>query len=310
MINIEFAPLQGYTDAAYRYWHNKLIGGVSCYYSPFIRVEKSDIRAKDLRDILPENNEGLNFVPQIIVNGKEELDFLTSKIRDLGYKRIDVNLGCPFPLQTKKGRGSALLSSPDKIKEVMGAITANDDINYSVKMRLGMSNVEEFYPLIDIINSTSLHHVALHPRVASQQYKGNVDMLSFELIANEIRHPLIYNGDITNLDGINNIESQYSTLSAIMIGRGLLADPCIAYEYGQNIQLSSAQKLSKILDLHEHLFEHYSNRLQGDSQLLIKMKTFWEYLEPQIGRKSAKLIKKAINLTKYDIAVSSISCDD
>lgn len=309
MTNIEFAPLQGYTDAAYRYWHNRLIGGISCYYSPFIRIEKSDIRAKDLRDILPENNEGLNLVPQIIVNGKDELDFLSAKIRELGYSRIDINLGCPFPLQTKKGRGAALLSDPQKVQELMEAIKDNDDIHYSVKMRLGMSSAEEFYPLIDIINDAPLRHVALHPRVATQQYKGNVDMLSFERISGEITHPLIYNGDITNLDEINSIDSRYATLSAIMIGRGLLSDPCLSYEYVNNVQLSDKEKIAKILELHAHLLEHYSARLQGDSQLLVKMKTFWEYLEPLIGRKSAKLIKKSINMAKYDAAVASISCN-
>lgn len=309
MTNIEFAPLQGYTDAAYRYWHNRLIGGISCYYSPFIRIEKSDIRAKDLRDILPENNEGLNLVPQIIVNGKDELDFLSAKIRELGYSRIDINLGCPFPLQTKKGRGAALLSDPQKVQELMEAIKDNDDIHYSVKMRLGMSSAEEFYPLIDIINDAPLRHVALHPRVATQQYKGNVDMLSFERISDEITHPLIYNGDITNLGEINSIDSRYATLSAIMIGRGLLSDPCLSYEYVNNVQLSDKEKIAKILELHAHLLEHYSARLQGDSQLLVKMKTFWEYLEPMIGRKSAKLIKKSINMAKYDAAVASISCN-
>ena len=309
MTNIEFAPLQGYTDAAYRYWHNRLIGGISCYYSPFIRIEKSDIRAKDLRDILPENNEGLNLVPQIIVNGKDELDFLSAKIRELGYSRIDINLGCPFPLQTKKGRGAALLSNPQKVQELMEAIKDNDDIHYSVKMRLGMSSAEEFYSLIDIINHAPLHHVALHPRVATQQYKGNVDMLSFERISGEITHPLIYNGDITNLGEINSIDSRYATLSAIMIGRGLLSDPCLSYEYVNNVQLSDKEKIAKILELHAHLLEHYSARLQGDSQLLVKMKTFWEYLEPLIGRKSAKLIKKSINMAKYDAAVASISCN-
>ena len=309
MTNIEFAPLQGYTDAAYRYWHNKLIGGVSCYYSPFIRVEKSDIRAKDLRDILPENNEGLNLVPQIIVNGKDELDFLSAKIRELGYSRIDINLGCPFPLQTKKGRGAALLSNPQKVQELMEAIKDNDDIHYSVKMRLGMSSAEEFYPLIDIINNAPLYHVVLHPRVATQQYKGSVDMQSFERIADEIAHPLIYNGDITNSEEINSINNQYTELSAIMIGRGLLSDPCLAYEYVNGVQLSDKEKIAKILELHSHLLDHYSTRLQGDSQLLIKMKTFWEYLEPLIGRKSAKLIKKSINMAKYDAAVASISCN-
>ena len=62
-MEIHFAPLQRYTDFEYRRIHARHCGGVQTYYSPFIRWEKGGIRVKDIRDILPENNEGLHLVP-------------------------------------------------------------------------------------------------------------------------------------------------------------------------------------------------------------------------------------------------------
>ena len=135
MYKIEFAPLQGYTDAIYRTIHNKVFGGINCYYSPFIRLEKGEVRQKDIKDILPENNENINLVPQIIVNSNEEFLKLTESVCNLDYKRIDINMGCPFPLQTKKGRGAALLQNPKHLEDIVESINSINDIDFSMKMQ-------------------------------------------------------------------------------------------------------------------------------------------------------------------------------
>lgn len=70
---IHFAPLQGYTDAPYRQAHARIFGGVASYYSPFIRVEHGEIRRKDERDVLPDNNHGVNLVPQLIASDTDKL---------------------------------------------------------------------------------------------------------------------------------------------------------------------------------------------------------------------------------------------
>ena len=61
LLPIHFAPLQGYTDAAYRQAHACIFGGIDTYYSPFVRVEHGEIRRKDIRDINPENNRNINY---------------------------------------------------------------------------------------------------------------------------------------------------------------------------------------------------------------------------------------------------------
>ena len=65
-IYISFAPLQGYTDAVYRRAHHECVGGIDEYYTPFVRLEKGEVRKKDLRDTDPVNNMGVPTVPQAI----------------------------------------------------------------------------------------------------------------------------------------------------------------------------------------------------------------------------------------------------
>ena len=334
MYKIEFAPLQGYTDAIYRTMHNKVFGGINSYYSPFIRLEKGEVRQKDIKDILPENNENINLVPQIIVNSNEEFLKLTELVCNLGYKRIDINMGCPFPLQTKKGRGAALLQNTNHLEDIVESINSINDIDFSIKMRLGMDSAEDAKGALEIINKAKLHHLTIHPRIAKQQYKGEIDYQTFDYIYQNCLHPIIYNGDILSQEDIYNIINIYPKIAkfagagtivpitgfansvvapaidakseGIMIGRGLLAKPYLAMELNKTIRLSVSERLSMIMKLHDAIYDHYSSVMQGEHQLLLKMKTFWEYLDEEIGKKPYKAIKKSVNIKKYELAIRLI----
>lgn len=306
MYKIEFAPLQGYTDAIYRTIHNKVFGGINCYYSPFIRLEKGEVRQKDIKDILPENNENINLVPQIIVNSNEEFLKLTESVCNLDYKRIDINMGCPFPLQTKKGRGAALLQNTKHLEDIVESINSINDIDFSIKMRLGMDSAEDAKGVLEIINKAKLHHITIHPRIAKQQYKGEIDYQTFDYIYQNCLHPIIYNGDILSQEDICSIINIYPKIEGIMIGRGLLAKPYLAMELNKTIRLSVSERLSMIMKLHDAIYDHYSSVMQGEHQLLFKMKTFWEYLDEEIGKKPYKAIKKSVNIKKYELAIRLI----
>ena len=224
-MEIHFAPLQGYTDNAYRRLHAQLCGGVDTYYTPFIRWEKGDVRGKDIVDILPERNEGIHLIPQIICADPGDFNRLCDIIQEHGYQEIDLNMGCPAPMQTKLKRGSGILPHPDNVERLCQEMTRRQDVRFSAKMRLGLDDKEQWRPLLPILNDAPLQHITLHPRIATQMYKGEVDMPAFGEFASLVRHPLIYNGDILAPGDIQRIATSFPTLKGIMIGRGLLARP-------------------------------------------------------------------------------------
>lgn len=305
-IPVHFAPLQGYTDDVYRRVHHKLIGGIHTYYTPFIRMEGGGVRSKDMRDIRPEFNEGIPVVPQIIIKSMKEFDYLVGVIEDKGYTQIDINMGCPFPLQAKHGRGAGLLVHTDIVKEMAEAINFKKHLSFSVKMRLGWENTDEWRPILEILNDTPLHHITLHPRVGIQQYKGTVSTASFEAFYAQCKHPLIYNGDIKTLDDIQMIETKYPNLCGIMIGRGLLANPSLALEYISNKALTKEQRHRLLHEFHNELKAHYEKTVNSDDQLHHRLRLFWEYMEEELGRKLYKKIMKAGNLKNYLMAVKEV----
>lgn len=306
MLPIYFAPLQGYTDDVYRRVHQQLIGGVRYYYTPFVRVEAGSIRSKDLRDITPDNNKGVPVVPQIIFNSVKEFEYLTNRVEEIGYKQIDLNMGCPFPLQAKHGRGSGILQHPEIVEEIIEKVKQHSNIEFSVKMRLGWESEEEIEQIMPILNKVDFQHITIHPRTGIQQYKGIVNYPIIEKLSKMSRNPLIINGDITTLEQIKEIEEHYPQIAGIMIGRGLLCTPSLAYEYSNGCEWSTRQRIALMLKMHDALMAEYSKILKGDTQMLNKMHTFWEYAENLIGRKPYKKVMKSGNLKNYLAAVQEL----
>ena len=191
---IHFAPLQGYTDSVYREAHAQIFGGVETYYTPFVRLEKTGFRNKELRDLVPEANTSASLVPQMIAVSPEEFRRIAGLFRESGYRHADINLGCPFPMQARQHRGAGILPYPDEVKVLLETIFEFPEIQFSVKLRLGWDSPEEAQALLPFLNGLPLTHLTLHPRIGTQQYKGKTDLSAFSRFYDSCTLPLFYNG--------------------------------------------------------------------------------------------------------------------
>ena len=320
MLKILFAPLQGYTTGIYRKAHAEIFGGVDAYYAPFLRIENGKPREKDLRDLNALEGNARE-IPQIIANSVDEFKILANALIAKGYTEIDFNMGCPFPMQVNRHRGAGILNDKQTVQEIMDEIRKISNANgtaptivkgtapvkFSVKMRLGQDSPDEAFALLPILNEAPLSQITLHPRLSKQQYKGAIDFKSFEKFYEECRHPLVYNGDITSVSQISEMERRYPKLAGVMIGRGLLAKPSLAAEYKGmrdiNCAATSQDFFGKLFQMHQVIFDHACKTYQGDSQILSHVQSFWEYLEPSIPKKIFKKIKKAGKLSEYQEAI-------
>ena len=291
---IAFAPLQGYTDSAYRRAHHECVGGVDEYYTPFVRIEGGEVRKKDLRDTDPEANAGVPTVPQVIAKDGDEFARLCDALQGQGWGRIDLNMGCPFPMQVKAGRGSGLLQHPDHIEEIQREMLRRPEVLFSVKMRLGQESMDEGLALMPIVNDMPLVHVTLHPRLGRQQYKGVADREAFSRFYELCRHPLVYNGDIATMEDASGVQQRCSGLKGVMLGRGLLAHPWM---------LGDKEPAQVLRDMHTVVYRHAVETLCGDSQILARLHAFWEYID--IPHKQKKAVMKATSLPRYSETVAA-----
>ena len=293
------APLQGYTEAEYRRAFADVYGAPDVCYTPFLRMEKGEAARRTLRDINSPLNAGTNTVPQIIFRDAADFEFLTGVLQSDGHRRIDLNLGCPFPPQVGKGRGAGMLVRPDEFRHIAALIAADTSVEYSVKMRLGVDSPQQWQALADDLNAAPLRHIAVHPRVARQQYGGELHLAEVERMLGALRHPLIFNGDLATPAAISDILHTFPALHGVMLGRGLLARPSVLCEWCSGREWSSDERMGALGRLYHRFEELMEARLCGDSQILAKLQPFWHYLEPAIGHKAAKRILKARTLSVY-----------
>lgn len=300
------APIRGITDWLFRTLFQRHFGGVDAAVAPFLNPQPhANIDLKQLHDLLPEHNLALPVVPQFLHTDPDGLVALAHRLHDLGYTQINWNLGCPAPMVTRKRRGSGLLPFPDAIIAFLDVILPRLPLQLSIKTRLGLNHPDELAALLPRLNDYPLKEVIIHTRLGKQLYRGATDPERFGQSLALSRHPLVYNGDITDLESWNRLRRQFPSVQRWMIGRGLLADPFLARTI-KGEAFSREQRIAMTRAFHHDLFTGYQEVLAGPSHLLGRMKQIWAYLAASLPNspKLWKKIKKAGTVERYREAVN------
>jgi tRNA-dihydrouridine synthase len=309
MTRLYSSPLQGYTDFRFRNAFQKYFGGIDQYIAPYIRLNgKHEIKAANERDILPSNNSTIKLIPQLMTKDASEFIGVAKYVQKLDYKELNWNLGCPYPMVTKRGMGSGLLNSPEKIDEILSIVNAESDIRVSVKMRLGYENPDEILKVLPVLEKYPLAYIAIHPRIGKQLYKGEVNLKAFESCLGQSRHLILYNGDITSVQTFREMKDRFPEIEHWMIGRGLIADPFLPGMIKADNHMYPENKIEIFSKFHDTLFSSYMEALSGPKHILLRMYHFWEYFIHLFPHppKSLKRIKKVQNLEAYREVVKQI----
>lgn len=303
------SPLQGFTDFRFRNAFHKHFGGIDTFYSPYIKLNgKLVIKGSYERDILPENNTTLEVIPQIITNDVEEFLFVANYVQQLGYKELNWNLGCPYPMVAKCGMGSGLIKNTDQIEHILKRVHNETDIIVSMKMRMGYENPTEILDVFPILEQYPIKNIAIHARIGKQLYKGGVDLDSFQKCLDTSKQKLYYNGDITSVAKFKELQERFPSIDHWMIGRGLIADPFLPSMIKNNTTEYPKNRFEIFEAFHDEIYREYDAYLQGPTPIRMKMLGFWEYFSTSFSnpQKTYKKIKKAGNSKNYEAAVKEI----
>lgn len=301
------APLQGFTDFVYRQIYSRVFSGIDAFFIPYISVKNTEILQKYEKEVLPENNQQTKVIPQILAGSADEIVLLSNYLSALGYNEINLNLGCPYPMVTNRGMGSGLLPFPEKIEQILSAFFKNPGLNLSVKMRAGLVSAGEIEQVVPILNQFPLSEVILHSRIAKQLYEGEIYDDAFRFAASNLKHRLVYNGDINTVEDYNRVSQKFSGIDHIMMGRGILMNPFLPAEI-KGKQITESEKREKLIEFHRLMLEEYLKVMDNPGNALNKMKQFWVYFCNNYteSKKCLKKIVKAKGLQAYQIAVNQI----
>ncbi|MDY3224312.1 MAG: tRNA-dihydrouridine synthase family protein [Candidatus Faecousia sp.] len=269
-MNYYFAPMEGLTDRVFRQLHHRFFGGVDRYYMPFFSptVHRS-LTTRESRELPKADSAGFTAVPQVLTKVPEDFLWAAEVLRDLGYGEINLNLGCPSGTVVAKGKGSGMLRDPDGLRRFLDQIFSASSLPVSAKTRLGLEAPEEFPAILEILNCYPIREVTIHPRVRRQFYEGEVHREWFDYALENSRNPLCFNGDIRTLSDVRALRERYPSLNAIMIGRGLIADPGM---------LCGGTRLDTLEAFLNALMDTYEVEFSGCRNALFRMKEHWAYL--------------------------------
>lgn len=303
------SPLQGFTDFRFRNAFHHYFGGIDTFYAPYIRLNgKLKIKQSYQNDLNPANNTSLEVIPQVMTNDADEFLYVVKYVQSLGYKELNWNLGCPYPMVTKSGMGSGLICNPAKINEVLHKAHNESDIVVSMKMRMGYENAQEILEAFPVLDTYPLKNIAIHARIGKQLYKGGVDLDAFEKCIESTKHKLYYNGDITSVAAFKKIQERFPSINHFMMGRGLIADPFLPSMIKNNTTAYPKDRWKIFMEFHDTIYQQYEEYLSGPTPIKMKMLGFWEFFSQSFSnpKKTYKAIKKASNPRKYQEAVALI----
>ena len=301
------APLESVTTWIYRQAHAKIYGRLDKYFIPFLEPhEKRDFKTRELQEILPEHNENIYAVPQILTNRSEGFIKLAKALKDWGYEEINLNLGCPSKTVVTKGKGSGFLAKPEELERFLTEIfdALSGEVKISVKTRIGKEDPEEFPALLELFNKYPMEELIIHPRVQKDGY-GNVPRLElYELAEKQSVNPLCYNGDLYTQEQIRNFAERFPGTERLMFGRGFLRDPGLLYNKGKDPK----DIFEKFWAFHDLVYEGYQERNMGDRNVLFKMKELWSYQVYQFSEPERlfKTFKKVQDCNEYEQMIRNL----
>ena len=325
-----FAPMESITMYPLRNIHKEMFAGsVSKYYSPFVTAANSKhFKNREKNDILPIRNTpffedtNTSLVVQIMSGNSETFLWAAKEIAQLGYKEINLNLGCPASTVVNRHKGAGLLADTDYLDSMLSDIfEAKEktqelkDIEISLKTRLGVTYESEAEKLMEIYAKYPISELTVHARVKDDFYKNTPRLDAFCNSVKRYREcggkaPICYNGNIFSQKDYENTivfiekEGIANEISSMMLGRGILENPALARELAGGEKLSA----SELKEYLTRLYAGYEEYIPEDRNVIFKLLEHWAFIHTHFENcdKYLKVIRKARSKGEYLAAVRNI----
>lgn len=296
------APMEGLTGYVFRSAYQRHFHNIDRYFTPFINNAKMNHR--EVADILPEHNAGMEVIPQILTNRVEDFVAVSKALGEYGYEEVNLNLGCPSGTVVSKGRGSGFLAMPEELDRFLDGIFSRCPLKISIKTRIGKLDAADWEELLAIYEKYPMTELIIHPRIQRDFYKNTPDMEAFAKAEEMSSHPLCYNGDVFSVEDYERVTKRFPSVERMMLGRGILMNPGLIDE----INGKEGVNAKELCAFHDEVMEGYLAVMSGERNTLFRMKELWSYLGERFpdGEKALKRLRKATRIPEYQAAVSEV----
>ncbi len=275
------APMDGLTDHPFREIVKRFHPGI--IFSEFINAYDYINHHPFLAQQIVFSDKQRPFAYQIFDNSPDRILqtalFLSSKKPDF----IDINMGCSAKTVANRGAGAGLLKEPEIIKQILTLLTKNLNLPITAKIRLGWDETSLNYLAISkLLEDYGCAMISVHGRTKKQGYQGKADWDAIAEVKQNVRIPVLANGDVNSMADVQKILS-ITNCDGVMIGRSALKNPWIFAGYDLE-QVTLIEKLDLLSDHLDMMINFYGL----DSGLILFRKYIKFYLDVSILQKEVR----------------------
>lgn len=256
------APMEDVTDCVFRHVVAKA-GAPDVYFTEFTNSESychpNGIESVRGRLMFTEDEQPI--VAHIWGDNPENFRKMSIDMAEMGFKGIDINMGCPVPNVAKRGKGSGLILRPDVAAELIEAAKAGG-IPVSVKTRIGFTEVDEWKEWLTHIFKQDIANLSIHLRTRKEMSAVDAHwelIPEIKALRDEIapQTTLTINGDILDRQMGLQLVEKYG-VDGVMIGRGIFKNP---FAFEKEPREHTTEELLGLLHLQLDLQDKYAEQL-------------------------------------------------
>jgi tRNA-dihydrouridine synthase len=193
-----------------------------------------------------------------------------------------------------------MLRDADALDAFLDEVFSKSPLPISVKTRLGLDNAADFPGILEVYNRYPIKELTIHPRTRKQFYDGELDMDMFRYALKNSKNPLCFNGELRSNTCICEFSKDFPQIGAVMIGRGLIADPGMLTSGGTTRETLQA--------FTEELTQCYIEAFGGARNAMFRMKENWSFLRHRFDGSDRlwKQLRKTTDLNEYRAITSQI----
>jgi len=226
--NLILAPMAGVTDRPFRILCKKFGAGMAISEmvtsnSLLYGSEKTLLRANHDGEVAPISVQIAGADPKMMAEAAQYN-------MDRGAQIIDINMGCPAKKICNVMAGSALLKEEKLVEKILKSVVKSFNIPVTLKIRTGWDrNNKNAVTIGKIAEDSGIQALSMHGRTRACLYKGDAEYDTIAKVKNNIKIPVIANGDITTPEKAKFV-LDYTNADAVMIGRAAQGRPWIFRE--------------------------------------------------------------------------------
>ena len=212
---------------------------------------------------------------QIFGGDKNELVSGILKLKNFGFRKININMGCPQPKIIKNGAGSALLENYELVDQVLFE-TQNIGAEISIKIRVGYKDFDNPEIFLNLANKYNLDFICVHGRTQKQMYSGTANWEIVEKLSKMPRNINFFgNGDLFEPSEIKQ-KIASCNLDGIILSRGIIGNPWLISQTREFLQTGKINTIQTFDETKSLVLEHLKNivKNKGEMKAVLEINKF------------------------------------